>query len=96
MRGRVLAALLGEAVEVGEAEPVRKRRQPLELVRLLSDDSAGLRVLEDVSDLTRRARRVDGNDGGADREQGEVEQRPVDAARTQDRDPVALANAACE
>ena len=63
------------------------------LVVVLDEDADGLRVLEDVLHVARRAVRVDRGADGADEGQREVEQRPFEVRPGEQREGVALADA---
>ena len=98
--GRVGAPTGGEVVEIGVGEHVAQLRRiaahRLDLRALglvLAEHADRLRVPEDVAGVLRRAVRVDRGADRADRAEREVEERPLDAARAQDREGVALADA---
>ena len=62
-------------------------------VVVLAEHADRLGVVEDVAGVLRRAVRVDRRADRADRAEREVEERPLDPARAEDRERVALADA---
>ena len=90
-----------EAVEVVVGEDVLERRELgrggldlRELLGVLADDADGLRVCEEVLDVARRARGVDGDTNGADLREREVDEGPVEAVPREQREVVALPHSA--
>ena len=98
-RGEVRALGL-EARQAVVGEHVPEARQAVahllhlgELRRVLAENAHGLRVLEDVARVLRRAVRVDRHRDSADAAEREVEERPLERRLGEDAERVALADA---
>ena len=92
-----------QPLEVVVGENVAERRHLVphrlhlrELLGVLADDRDRLRVLEEVSDVLRRARRVHRDPDGPDPRERKVDERPLETVAREERDVVALPHAARE
>ena len=83
----VLVAHHDHVLESGAA--IADRRDLGELVGVLADDRARLRVLEHVAALLRRVGVVDRHDGRPRRERAAVHERPFGTRRAEQGDPIA-------
>ena len=91
----MIASTLSEVFEIREGEHVLRRSFPelCALFLVLAQDPDGVGMLDDVGNVLRRAVHVDGRAHGSDERQREVEQRPLEPRRREDREGVALADA---
>ena len=94
MQLRVLAAAGPEIVEVAEREHVLRRRlaELRALLLVLAENRDRVGVLDDVRDVFGRAVHVDRGADRADEAEREVEQRPFEPRRGEDRERVALSD----
>ncbi len=95
MQRRVFAAACSQIFEVGEREDVCEldslHLRPLLVV--FAEHADGIRVLEHVRAVLGGAVHVDRRADRADEPEGEVEERPFEARRGEDRERVAFTNA---
>src|SRR4051794_41909478 len=66
------------------------------LLLVLAEDADGLRMLDHVRSVARRAVHVDRSGHTTDEREGKVEEHPLDAGRGEDREGVALPHAECQ
>ena len=92
---QVAAALGPKLGQVADCEHVleSKALDLLSLAVVLAEDSDGLGMLDDVSTVARRRVGVDRGTDRADEGEREVEERPFEPGRCQDRERVPLAHA---
>ena len=102
-RAREVDAVRGQSGEVVVGEDVLEPRELVgdlldlrELGSVLADDPDRFGVREEVADVAGGVVRVDGDPDGADLREREVDERPVEAVLGEDRERVALADAAGE